>query len=492
MIAVFFMFITTTKAIYTDSQVKSYEEELAKFPASYQEKIKKLHDIYPNAIFVAQTEFFDWNKYKEVTVKWSDMLKAETGAKSLISYTAQNSFKTSTCGQKSGSVCSWYYASQEAITYYMNSYNFLNEKDIFMFESLYSKSYHTKEGVEKILENSFMANKECPGSNGKTYAEVILEAGAKNNVSPYMLASRLIQEQGKKGTSSLISGTYEGYEGYYNYFNIQASGETDKEIIENGLKCASGVLKSNNRLVCSGASWTSPYISIIEGSKFVYEEYIGINDTHNVKGQMTLYLQKWDPYGPKLGGHQYMQNISAPVTEAATTFKSYSSFEGYKEYSYIFYIPIYEGAPNTSTYTTPSEIIAKVGYKEKNDYLSGIKIGTSQNDFVSKIKNVNSNATVTIEKNTNNKTNILATGDKITIKVGDTSKTYTVVIYGDVNGDGSIKATDYVKIKNHIMGTNSLSGAYQVAADVNKDGSIKATDYVFVKNHIMGSYTISQ
>jgi hypothetical protein len=187
-----------------------------------------------------------------------------------------------------------------------------------------------------------------------------------------------------------------------------------------------------------------------------------------------------------------MQNISAPVTEAATTFKSYSSFEGYKEYSYIFYIPIYEGAPNTSTYTTPSEIIAKVGYKEKNDYLSGIKIGTSQNDFVSKIKNVNSNATVTIEKNTNNKTNILATGDKITIKVGDTSKTYTVVIYGDVNGDGSIKATDYVKIKNHIMGTNSLSGAYQVAADVNKDGSIKATDYVFVKNHIMGSYTISQ
>ena len=94
-------------------------------------------------------------------------------------------------------------------------YNFLNETNIFMFESLYSKSYHTKEGVEKILAGSFMANKVCPGSE-KTYAEVLLEAGEKNNVSPYMLASRLIQEQGRKGTSSLISGTYAGYEGYYN------------------------------------------------------------------------------------------------------------------------------------------------------------------------------------------------------------------------------------------------------------------------------------
>lgn len=190
-----------------------------------------------------------------------------------------------------------------------------------------------------------MANKNCPGSD-KTYAEVILEAGEKNNVSPYMLASRLIQEQGRNGSSSLISGTYEGangeLKGYYNYFNIQASGNTDQAVIENGLKCAKGTLN-----YCSGNNWDSPYASIVGGSKFVYKKYVGINDTYNVKGQMTLYLQKWDPYGPKLGGHQYMQNIQAPVSESITTFNSYASYPDYKNYSYVFYIPIYEGAPNT-------------------------------------------------------------------------------------------------------------------------------------------------
>lgn len=485
----FLTFIPNIKAIYNDSQVKSYEEELTKFPCEYKKKIEELHKIYPNAVFVAQDKFFDWNKYKEVEVNWNDMMGAEKGPKSLIYYTAKDSYKTSICAQSGSNGCSWYQASTDAITYYMNPFNFLNETNVFMFESLYSKSYHTKEGVEKILASSFMSNKECPGSNGKTYSEVILEAGEKNNVSPYMLASRLIQEQGKKGTSSLISGTYSGYTGYYNYFNIQASGKTDKEVIENGLKCAKGELKS-----CDGNNWNSPYISIVEGAKFVYKKYVGANDTFNVKGQMTLYLQKWDPYGPSLAGHQYMQNIQAPTSESTTTFKSYSSYQDYKNFAYVFYIPIYKDAPNTNACTplTPDEVATSSGLRVDNTYISKIELGTSQASLITRLKNINSNIEVTIEKNQNNKTSSLATGDKITIKGENGTKTYEVVIKGDVNGDSEIKATDYVKIKNHIMETSKLSGAYEKAADINGDNQLKATDYVLVKNHIMGTYKISQ
>ena len=42
------------------------------------------------------------------------------------------------------------------------------------------------------------------------------------------------------------------------------------------------------------------------------------------------------------------------------------------------------------------------------------------------------------------------------------------------------------------MGSKTLSDASLKAADVNKDGSIKASDYVLIKNYIMGSYTITQ
>ena len=81
---------------------------------------------------------------------------------------------------------------------------------------------------------------------------------------------------------------------------------------------------------------------------------------------------------------------------------------------------------------------------------------------------------------------------KFTLFFNNTEYTYTVVVKGDVNGDGKIYATDYVKVKNHIMGKSSLSGSYLLAADINNDGKIYATDYVLIKNHIMGKTTILQ
>ena len=81
---------------------------------------------------------------------------------------------------------------------------------------------------------------------------------------------------------------------------------------------------------------------------------------------------------------------------------------------------------------------------------------------------------------------------KFTIELDKVEYTYTVVIKGDVNGDGLIYATDYVKVKNHIMGKSNLTDAYLKAADINNDGNIYATDYVQIKNHIMGKTPIKQ
>ena len=86
-------------------------------------------------------------------------------------------------------------------------------------------------------------------------------------------------------------------------------------------------------------------------------------------------------------------------------------------------------------------------------------------------------------------TSLIGTG--MTVAIYDDTNTLIgtvpIVIKGDANGDGIIKATDYMKIKNHIMGTgDKLTGAYNKAADVNGDSVVKATDYMKIKNHIMG------
>ena len=76
---------------------------------------------------------------------------------------------------------------------------------------------------------------------------------------------------------------------------------------------------------------------------------------------------------------------------------------------------------------------------------------------------------------------VFGTGAKLAID----DKEYTVVMLGDVSGDGEVKSKDYMMIKNYIMGTLKLNDTEKLAADLSKDGEIKSKDYMMIKNHIM-------
>ena len=82
---------------------------------------------------------------------------------------------------------------------------------------------------------------------------------------------------------------------------------------------------------------------------------------------------------------------------------------------------------------------------------------------------------------------LYGTGGKI--RIGE--QEYTIVMLGDVNGDGLVKSKDYMMIKNYIMQTLDLSETEKMAADVNKDGEIKSKDYMMIKNYIMQLSSIS-
>ncbi len=134
------------------------------------------------------------------------------------------------------------------------------------------------------------------------------------------------------------------------------------------------------------------------------------------------------------------------------------------------------------------------GIKNNTQYLSGFEIGTDIGVIKNKILNSNKNSIVKLSDNsgTEKSSGKLATGDKVSVAVGTETKEFEVVIYGDANGDGKVSAVDYVKIKNQIMGTTTLTGVYKEAADVDKNGKVSAVDYVKIKNQIMGIGNISQ
>ncbi len=82
---------------------------------------------------------------------------------------------------------------------------------------------------------------------------------------------------------------------------------------------------------------------------------------------------------------------------------------------------------------------------------------------------------------------------KVTVyKEGKEFLSYKAVVYGDINGDGEIKAVDLFMGQRYIFGTYALSGARLEAADMNHDGNIRAVDLFMGQRHIFGTYTIDQ
>lgn len=318
--------------------------DIEQFPESYRQALTALKQKHPNWIFAVMNTGLDWN-----TVIANEL----AGGKSLVYYRFPDCTKEGLYDDGK-----WYYASEAVLKQYMDPRNALTEDAIFQFEQLtYNPDYHTEEAVESFLDETFMNSSKPATGTVMTYAHIFWAVGKEKNVSPFHLASRVRQEQGN-GTSSLISGTYPGYEGYYNYFNVAASGTSGKEVIENGLKYA------------KGEKWTNAYYSILGGAQVISANYIQ-------KLQDTLYLQKFNvnPHSVHpLYTHQYMQNISAPTTEAAGIRDSYRK-AGTLDNVFVFKIPVFlnmPGAPCAKpTASTNVALAIPKGYTDTTVWLDG-------------------------------------------------------------------------------------------------------------------------
>ena len=117
----------------------------------------------------------------------------------------------------------------------------------------------------------------------------------------------------------------------------------------------------------------------------------------------------------------------------------------------------------------------------ENKYVYGITPGEKVEDYFK----VN-NGTLELVANTTGVTN--GTGATVNVKnaSGTVVDTYTVIIFGDVNGDGAVTATDTNTIKVAAMGGSIEAGAKTFAADVNGDDSVTATDTNTIKVAAMG------
>lgn len=183
--------------------------------------------------------------------------------------------------------------------------------------------------------------KTIPSYHYLTYTDAVNQVGTKLKVNQVNLASRLISEHGN-AQSQLITGTraftlangkvING--GYYNYYNINASGNSLDEIYTNGLREA------------YREGWDTRYKALYGGAQKYINSFIS-------RGQTTPYSQKFnlDSSSDRVFWGQYMQNISAPATEAKNLYKAYRA-AGILDSSLTFIIPVINNINASNPYPT--------------------------------------------------------------------------------------------------------------------------------------------
>lgn len=140
--------------------------------------------------------------------------------------------------------------------------------------------------------------------------------------------------------------------------------------------------------------------------------------------------------------------------------------------------------------TGPTQILSDI-YNVTDALVSKIPAETKAADFLSGfedpgfIKLVKDGAEVPADA-------YVATGMEVQLIVSDVLlQKLTVVVTGDINGDGSISITDMLAVKSHILKKSLLEGVKALAADTSGDGAISITDFLQIKAQILNRSAIT-
>lgn len=604
------LFVIPTNKVYAASTyTQTLKSGIENFPEEYKAVLKQIQALHPNWTFEAYYTGISWDTL---------ILNETTHRKNRVIKSADASWRCSCGNIASGYVCASkgivkYYLDPRNFLNEVNIFQFLeisyNEKihtidgiksavkGTFLDNTVTYKVFEMKEvPVEEetdVKENQEVTTdttenvtnentvetvnnttnettskqpteepkevktelKEVEVEYTKHYAEIILEAAKQSNMSPYSIVTKIIQEVGTKGSSS-VSGTYEGYKGYYNFYNLGAYDSGNA--IENGL------------LYARKKGWNNQYVAIIEGAKEIANSYTNA-------GQNTAYFYKWDVVGSKILAsgetqkvsgsdmfwHQYMTNVQDPTSQSKSLYNTYVK-NNVLDKALNFIIPIYEKMPTNNT-SMPTGLTTDDGDLYYVNCTDGLRVRSNPTTSSTKLDTLSKNTIVAMierecaeangykwdkirlangvtgyvaskyltfkaastavqepekeepkepennnqepEINTpeptvkfkmeennivmipgvelkdinENATGELKTGGKI--KIDD--KEYTVVVLGDINGDGSIDTGDSFKLKQALMEVNEITDVSQKeAADINADDSIDTGDSFILKKHI--------
>ena len=133
-------------------------------------------------------------------------------------------------------------------------------------------------------------------------------------------------------------------------------------------------------------------------------------------------------------------------------------------------------------YIHNKEIESEV-YEVEDEYISAISANTTILNFKENLSFYKEDYIIFEDnKEVTDNSALIKTGQLLVIG----NNAYQLVVIGDINGDGKIKASDLSAMKKALTGNIELTGAYYKAADVNGDNNLKASDMSRLKAMLIG------
>ncbi len=159
--------------------------------------------------------------------------------------------------------------------------------------------------------------------------------------------------------------------------------------------------------------------------------------------------------------------------------------------TFTFEVTVVEAPPEPPVVTEPTEIEIRDNSPLKvnavQNCITGIQPSTTVAGLKVNLENDSTKIRVVNSRGGNINRTVLATGDKVQlISGGRVLDEMTIVVLGDVSGEGKINVQDVKKVLNDSINKANLSGAYALAADVNGNGKVDVPDVKKVLNVSIG------
>ncbi len=310
----------------SDDAFEAYLNEQG-FPESYKPALRTLHAAYPNWSFKAFHTNLDWNASVNAETVLGRNLVHNSSSPSSWKSVQPGAYDWNNSTWISFDSGGWVMASPEIVRYYMDPRNFLTDQSIFMFlYQSYNRDVQNKDGLAYIVANTFLNNSNVEGTS---YSDMLIAAAEASQVSPYVLASAILQEMGTSGNSGSISGE----SGLFNFYNIGAYRTSTQSAVQRGLWYAGG---SGTGATSYGRPWNTRQKAIVGGALWYGEQYVRV-------GQNTIYLKKFNVQGSNPYSHQYMTNVGGAYEEAVKLSKAYSGDS--RQATLEFSIPVFQNMP---------------------------------------------------------------------------------------------------------------------------------------------------